>query len=97
MVFKSINQTVSNKIKFIKNKKTSEDILLDHFKLFLIDVYGENIASQLPFLLEYSPLNKRLVIITKSKIFANDLILRLGKLTKYLLEKTKEVREVVIK
>lgn len=97
MVFKNINQTVSGKIQFIRNKKANEDILLGHFKSFLVDVYGEYTASQLFFSLEYSPSNKRLMIITKSKIFANDLILRLGKLIKYLSEKTKEVKEVVIK
>lgn len=97
MTFKSINRAVSGKIKFIRNKKTSEDILSDYFKSFLIDVYGENTTLQLPFLLEYSPLNKKLVIVTKSKIFANDLTLRSEKLTKYLSKKTEDVKEVVIK
>lgn len=97
MTFKSINGLVLNKIQTIKNKKASEDILLDIFKTFLVDMYGEQTASRLFFSLGYNHLNRRLVIVTKSKVFASDLILRLDKLSGYLSKKTKNIKEIVIK
>lgn len=97
MTLKNISGAISNRIQVIKNKKETEDILSERFKSFIVDVYGKQTTTQLSFSLEYTRSNKRLVIMTKSKIFANDLILRLDKLTEYLTGRTREVREIVIK
>lgn len=97
MTLKNISGAISNRIQVIKNKKENEGVLSERFKSFLVDVYSEQTALRLSFSLEYTHSNKRLVITTKSKIFANDLVLRLDKLTKYLSNRTREIKEIIIK
>ncbi len=97
MSFKSIKSIVLKKSKLLENKNDSEILLTDDFKEFLKNVYGNSMASQVSFSLEYIPQKRRLIIQTNSKVFASDLILKLNLLTSFFLKRTKDIDQIVIK
>lgn len=97
MTFRSINKAVSKKFNFLEKKDDNEVKLKEYFTDFLEQIYGEIIVAKLNFSLDYKPETRRLTILTNSKIFANDLIFKLGHLTEFMSRKTKEIDQIVIR
>jgi len=97
MSFKSIGGVVSKKLKNLEEKERSEIQLTNQFNEFLKQTYKEELVSRLRFSLRYIPAKKCLIIYTNSKIFANDLILKLDLMTKFFHRKTKDINQIVIK
>lgn len=97
MSFKSIKSAVFKKTKQLENKNNSENLLANHFREFIKNVYGDSMAKRINFSLEYFPEKRRLIIQTNSKTFANDLILRINFLTNFFLKKTKNIDQIIIR
>ena len=97
MSFRGIDGAIDRKISFIEKKNSVESDLYACVSSFVGEHYGATTSKSLNFSLEYTPTNKRLSIKTNSKAFANDLLLKIGLLTKYLIGRGAKINEIVIK
>lgn len=96
-MFKSAQKIfLRKKILFDTKRKSQEDIT-EIFNKFLRLNYPEQLIDRLSFNLDYVPEKHRMIIQTNSKIFANDLILKLGELNRFLSGETRDIKEIVIK
>lgn len=95
MTFRSISNNVSRKVNSLKKGSDSQNQIDLNFKEFLNEVFGNTITSQIKFVLDYFPDKKRLIIQTESKVFANELVLKLELLSKYF--KKEKIEQIIIK
>ena len=94
-MFKSVNSLITKKYsKLLKIKNKSFDIEKS-FKRFLNDQFGQ-IARKISYSLVYNDKNGSLIIKTESKIFANELSLRMNELVKTIKTADIKLRRIVI-
>lgn len=97
MTFKSAQNIFLRKKRYFNSKHQNQNNVSELFNKFLKLNYPDHLVSRLSFNLDYVPERRRLVIQTNSKIFANDLILKLGELNRFLSSETNNIKEIVIK
>lgn len=97
MTFRSIGNFVSKKKNFVIKKENKESTLRDCINRFLKNEYSDYVLEKTKINLYYELKEDRLIIETNTKIFANDLVLKLAKLTEFLLKNSCKVNQIVIK
>ena len=96
-MFKSVQKTFLKKKKLYENKESKTSEITKIVYKFLEANYPEHVIKNIDFKLDYDPNQRKLVIQTNSKVFANDLILRRSSLHNLLEEKGQNLKEVVIR
>ena len=96
MTFRGLQGTITKKLKSLETNSREEADFERHLKDFLRNNYNESVLQKIQFSLVYSSKQNKLTIKTNSRPFANDLVLRLGALTQYFLQKNKRINQIVI-
>jgi|SRR3989344_6418903 len=97
MVFRSITNTVYRKKKALEKKGGKQVDLEKYFRQFLVYEYGDFILEKIKYTIFYDPKEDRLTLQTNSKIFANDLLLKINKFSEFLNKSLARVSQIVIK
>ena len=97
MTFRSIGYTVSKKKNLINKKENKEILIKKYIKEFIENEYGNNVLERIKLNYFYEPKEDRLILETNSKILANELILKLRRLTEFLIKNSCSVNQIVVK
>ena len=97
MVFRSIGHTVFKKKNLINKKENKEVLIKKYIKEFLENEYGSAVLERIKLNYFYEPKEDRLILEANSKIFANELILKLRRLTEFLTKNSCSVSQIVVK
>lgn len=88
-MFKSLDKTFEKRKKILSQSKDKNLLIREGLNFFLKNEFNEDIKG-FSLLITYDPKNNSLLITAENKVLANELTIRLPKMTDFL--KTRDIR-----